>query len=146
MARWLALLILASCAPSTQPAVPSADARSLEQVRGHRAALIAFWAPWCEACVVEIPTLNRLHDQAPRDRAVVVGVAVGEVDGDLQDFVQKHRLRYAQLRDESFKLADTMGQRRVPTTVVLDAEGKVRYVGGALDERAIAAFRAAAGL
>jgi thiol-disulfide isomerase/thioredoxin len=141
MAHRLALLIsiaLSSCASTREPAMP--QAASFETIRGHRAALIAFWAPWCEACLVEIPALNRLHDETPRERAVIVGVAVGEAD-DLPGFVRRHQVRYAQLIDQDFKLADTLGRRRVPTTVVLDASGKVRYVGGALDDQAILAFR-----
>jgi len=47
--------------------------------------------------------------------------------------------------DGEFKLSDALGQRRVPATLVLDRGGRVVYSGGALDEQALAAFRAALG-
>jgi len=58
-------------------------------------------------------------------------------------FVQRRALPYAQLVDERFQLADAIGQSRVPATLVLDRDGRVLYRGGAFDESALAAFRAA---
>ena len=42
-------------------------------------------------------------------------------------------------------LADALGQRRVPATLVVDRSGRVVYRGEALDEGSLAAFRKALG-
>jgi peroxiredoxin len=137
-------------APAAARALPTTTIVTLDQrttdltaaVRG-RPALVSLWATWCEACVTELDALNRLDARAKERGAVVVGIAVGEPREKVADFVAAHGLRYAQLVDEDFKFADALGERRVPTTLVVDRTGRVVYVGGALDERALDAFRSA---
>ena len=117
----------------------------LEQVAGGRVALVSFWATWCEACAAEFDALNRLDARARPNGGVVIGVSVGEPREKAAEFARQRGLRYAQLFDEKLALADALGQKRLPATLVLDRQGKVVFVGGALDERALAAFRVAMG-
>ena len=129
------------------PDVPLLDLarapKSVEAVRAGRAALVTFWATWCDACQKEMPALNRLDERATGDHAVVIGVAVGEPAAKVRAYVDKHGLRYTQLVDEDFRLTDALGQKRLPATVVLSRRGEVVFVGGALDAEALAALRAA---
>jgi thiol-disulfide isomerase/thioredoxin len=107
-----------------------------------RAALISFWATWCEACLTEMPALNRLSAEALAEGdAVVVGVAIGESQGTVADFVRVHHLRFAQLVDEDFRFTDAVGERRVPTTLVVDRARGIVFRGGALDSESLDAFR-----
>src|SRR5258708_5745549 len=80
---------------------------------------------------------------APERQSVVIGVAGGEARAQVAAFIAEHNARYAQLVDESYAFADALGQRRVPTTLVVDRAGRVVYAGGRLDERAVAVFRRA---
>lgn len=106
-------------------------------------ALVSFWATWCEACLTEIDALNRLDARARETGGVVIGVAVGETREKAATFAREHGLKYAQLVDEKLALADALGQRRLPATMVLDRQGRVVFTGGALDDRALEAFRGA---
>lgn len=108
-------------------------------VSGHP-ALVSLWATWCEACKEEFDALNRLH-QRVGSRALVVGVAVGEPVDHVLDFVHRHRLLYPQLIDEQFALADALGSDRVPSTIVVDRSGTIRFVGARLDPAALQALR-----
>lgn len=152
----LSLLGLTACEASAPPhavlgaPVPhvalvdtSGHQADLDTVRGGKPALVSFWATWCEACREEFDALNRLDDRVKPDDALVIGVAVGETASVAGAFVEKHRLHYAQLVDEQFALADALGQREVPATIVLDRTGKVVFSGGTLDGKAIAALRRA---
>jgi len=134
-------------AEASLPAVPvrnlQDEAVRLEAAAGGRPALVSFWATWCETCLTEVDALNRLDDHARKDGGVVIGVAVGEPRGRAAAFAREHGIRYAQLVDEKLELADALGQKRLPATIVLDRRGKVVFTGGALDERALAAFRGA---
>jgi len=120
----------------------SADLRTF--ING-RAALINVWASWCEACETELPALNRLADHLDPSTAVVIGIAAGEARHTVTEFLERHPLRYPQLVDEDFRVVDTLGMRRVPTTLVIDRHGWVVFSGGALDGRALSAFRRASG-
>lgn len=130
------------------PAVPlvGLDQRPtrLDEAAGGKPALVSFWATWCEACATEFEALNRLDDRV-RGRGAVIGVAVGEPREKAAAFAQQHGLRYRQLVDETMAMTEALGQKRLPATLVLDRQGRVVFVGGALDERALAAFRAAMG-
>jgi peroxiredoxin len=117
------------------------DVRALVQ---GKAALINFWATWCDSCVAEVDSLKRLDAQASaRNDALVIGVAVGEARETVEAFARRRSLAYAQLIDEDFRLADALGQREVPATVVVDRTGRIIYRGGALDAAGLAAFRRA---
>ncbi len=145
---------MASCssaplAPPSRPlpilSVTTLDSRSAElrTVINGRVALINVWASWCEACEVELPALNRLADHLDPSSAVVIGIAAGEARPKVTDFLERHPSRYTQLLDEDFRVVDTLGTRRVPTTLVIDRRGWVVFSGGALDGRALDAFRRA---
>jgi peroxiredoxin len=104
-------------------------------------ALVSFWAPWCAACDREVDALNRLFDRtASRGDALVVGVAVGESRETVDAFVRRRGLRYTQVLDQDFRLADALGQRDVPATLVVDRSGRIVYRGEALDGAGLAAF------
>jgi peroxiredoxin len=152
--RSLLILLLASCA--TAPArAPRSDLPAVElltldgqptrlqQALEGRVALVAVWATWCEACATEFEALTRLSERAGARGAVVVAVAVGEKRSTVAEFVARRGLRYPQLVDEDFRLADALGQTRVPATLVVDRDGRILFSGGTLDESAIAALRGA---
>lgn len=114
----------------------------LQAELGGRPALVSFWASWCEACMDEVPALNKLS-AASRSDGVVVGVAVGDSMEKARAIVADKALAYPNLVDPEFKLADALGQRNVPFTMVLDREGRVVFSGGKLDEAAVSAFERA---
>ena len=148
---------LSACAPApsaplpTPLVLPSARVVSVEGAATDlpatlhgRVGLVSLWATWCVACLDEMDALGRLEAQArARGDAVVVGVAVGEKREVVAEFTMRRRLAYEVLVDESFGLADALGEPRIPTTLVVDRAGRVVYRGGALDEAGLAAFHSA---
>ncbi len=115
----------------------------LDAAAGGKAALVSFWATWCDACLAELDALNRLDARARAAGGMVIGVAVGEPREKAADFARRRGLTYTQLVDEKLELADALGQKRLPATLVLDRRGRVVFTGAALDEKALAAFREA---
>jgi len=141
---------IASLPPSSLPptSVVTLDGAStdLSTILRGRAAVISLWATWCDACVGEIDALRRLDVQArARGDAIVVGVAVGETREIVAEFTSRRGIGYDQLVDEDFRLADALGQRRVPATLVVDRAGRIVFRGGALDAAGLAAFRTTLG-
>jgi peroxiredoxin len=154
----IALALGAGCAPAVAPTpeprvlpaeslltIDGAPANLGSIVRG-RPAVISLWATWCDACSAEIGALNRLDEQADsRGDALVLGIAVGEPRAKVAAFARERGVKYARLVDENFRLADVLGERRVPTTLVVDRTGRIVYRGGALDAAGLAAFRSVLG-
>jgi peroxiredoxin len=116
-------------------------AMRMSEALGGRIGLVSLWATWCETCRDELGALSRLAERAGARGAVVLAVAIGEKRETVQAFVAAHGLQYTQLVDENFHFADSLGARRVPTTLVIDRAGRIRYLGGALDDEALAALR-----
>ncbi len=133
-------------APVSLPAVQlqtlEGTATGLEAALGGRVALVALWATWCKGCTSELDALTRLSERATALGAAVIGVAVGETREAVAEFVSRRHLAYPQLVDETFQLAGAIGQDRIPATLVLDRQGRIIYMGGALDGKALAALHA----
>jgi cytochrome c biogenesis protein CcmG, thiol:disulfide interchange protein DsbE len=99
---------------------PKADLASL---RG-RPALINFWASWCTPCRQEAPALARLARNL-RGRARVVGVDWNDTTADANAFIREHHLTYPILRDGSSTVGERFGLTGLPTTFVLDPQGRI---------------------
>jgi thiol-disulfide isomerase/thioredoxin len=112
-------------------AAPGLDGREVRVAPpgGPRATVVDFWATWCEPCREQLPFLDRLQD-AYRDRGVrVVAVAFDEDRDALEEFLARTPVRFPVLWDKGgATLADRLAVTRLPTTLVLDADGVVRAV------------------
>ena len=119
----------------------SGEAAPLSAVLERRPTLISFWAPWCEPCLREQPELERLSRAAQACGGAVVGVAVGEAPAGIGAFVRRNGITFPQFTDEHFELADAIGQRRIPATMVFDGAQRVVFTGDALDTRATSVLK-----
>jgi thiol-disulfide isomerase/thioredoxin len=107
-----------------------------------RVAMVSLWATWCDSCAREVAALNRLAAlSASRRDALVIGIAVGESRASVDTFVRDQGVRYPQVVDEDFRLADALGQHDLPATLVVDRAGRIVYRGDALDSAGLAVFR-----
>jgi thiol-disulfide isomerase/thioredoxin len=98
-----------------------------------RVVVLNFWASWCEPCKEEMPSLQALADQHP-DRLVVLTINLKESPEAIARFVRTSGLRLPVVRDADGSLARAWGVRIYPSTVLIDAQGRVRsVVRGALD-------------
>lgn len=92
-----------------------------------KAAVINFWATWCEPCRREMPSLERLHRLADPAKLVVIGVTV---DTDLnlaREFLLQYQLAFPNYSDSAQKLArDVLRVSAFPATFLVAADGTVR--------------------
>jgi peroxiredoxin len=99
----------------------------LEEYRG-QVVLINFWASWCGPCRQEMPLLDRLHHRYEDTGFAVLGVNVeGEVE-PAQDIVDKTNVTFPILIDEAQKVSELYNLQAMPSTVVVDRDGVVRYI------------------
>lgn len=88
--------------------------------------LVNIWATWCGPCRYEIPELQAIHDRYKSRGFEVIGVSVDEtgIDG-VRKFVEEQKMTYPVVLDEKGTLADMLQTSVLPTTILLDREGKI---------------------
>jgi cytochrome c biogenesis protein CcmG, thiol:disulfide interchange protein DsbE len=111
---------------------------------GGRAALVVFWASWCEPCAHEAPALERLSGSA-QARGRVVGVDWSDSLTGARSFIRRYRWTFSNLRDGDGSVGNAYGLAGLPTSFVVDARGRIRAVlRGPQDEASFARALAAA--
>jgi peroxiredoxin len=138
----LLTLILALCAPAawavravdvddqapdfTLPLLDGGNLRLQEQ-RG-QVVLVNFWASWCGPCRQEMPLLERMHQRYQDAGFVVLGVNVEGEERPARGLVQQTGVTFPILIDKGQQVSELYDVSAMPSSVVLDRNGVVRYV------------------
>ena len=95
--------------------------------------IINFWATWCAPCKEEMPSLDNLKNLKAFENLKILPINVG------QENIQKSKIFFDDLKiknlelyfDNSIKLAKTFTLRGLPTSVIINKEGKefARIIG-----------------
>jgi putative copper export protein len=87
--------------------------------------LVNVWASWCEPCKAEAPLLQNLSVQFPE--ITFIGILARDHQGPAKKFVAKYGIEYPTLIDDSilYKFDDPLVASAVPTTTVIDKNGRV---------------------
>jgi thiol-disulfide isomerase/thioredoxin len=113
----------------TTPALQLADLSgkewNLAQLRG-KVVVVNFWASWCGPCVDELPVLNALARQAP-GKVAVIGVNYKEPLDSIERFSSAHAVDYPVLRDRSGEMFKQWTAGVMPTTILVDRQGRARW-------------------
>jgi len=101
-----------------------------------KVVLLNLWATWCGPCRYEIPALEKLHQKYEPKGFKVVGVSIDEGDAaPVKEFVTEHKMHYPVVLDPDGKLANMFQTTVIPTTVLIDRNGKVVWKKyGAIEE------------
>jgi len=99
----------------------------LEEYRG-QVVLINFWASWCGPCRQEMPLLDRLHHRYEDTGFAVLGVNVEGEAGPAQEIVDSTNVTFPILIDDGQKVSEMYNLEAMPSTVVVDRDGVVRYI------------------
>ncbi len=113
----------------TLPRVEGEGAVELRALRGE-VVLLDFWASWCGPCRHSIPALNAVYERY-QGRIQMFGVNVDHgLDG--AGVVRAHRsfgAVFPSLRDEGGQAQTAFEVTSIPTLVLVDRAGVIRYVG-----------------
>lgn len=105
----------------------------VEKNIGNKAVMLIFWASWCPSCRTEVPKLNKLAKKYSARGMEFIGVNVGYNDTykRAKAFVEKTGMTYPNLFDANGSIGEQYALQGVPTVVIADKKGVVRYYGHA---------------
>ena len=110
----------------------SGNTVSLSDFRG-KIIFLNFWATWCPTCVVEMPSMEKLHQQFKNQDFAMIAINMQESATQVKSFFEKLQLSFTALLDFSGEVAAGLAVNALPTTYFLDKEGRI--IGMALGPR-----------
>lgn len=111
-------------APPFETLTFSGGAFSLTESRGVPVVL-NFWATWCAPCAVEMPELQRLHEDYAARGLRIVGVNLGESDAAVNAWRERFALTFELARDPDLNITALYQARGQPYTVVIAPDGVI---------------------
>jgi len=114
------------------PAAVGSNVR-LSEYRG-QAVMISFWSSRCSVCAKQLALLDRLYSTYRSSGLVVLAVSVDDEPLHAEQYARAHAAGFPLLLDTAKAVARAYAIDRLPSTVLIDRSGIVRYWHG--DDRA----------
>ena len=139
-----------SSADTPARAVTATEFRSVLKQQAGKVVVVNLWATWCVPCLREVPDLLTLQSEFAARGVTLIGVAVDDPSpgaAQVEQFRKKYFpafLTYARSGPEMDELAsviDPAWNEVVPTTYILDRQGKP--VARLQGKKSLAEFREA---
>ncbi|MGH2751840.1 MAG: TlpA family protein disulfide reductase [Actinomycetota bacterium] len=128
---------------------PAAREIQLTDFAGERFALsdytgtpvvLNFWASWCPNCVAEMPAFEQVHKDL-EGKVAFVGVDQRDDRAAADDLARKTGVTYRLAEDPTGRVFDAFGGVGMPTTVFIDARGRIsEVVTGQLSEEQLRGY------
>nr|WP_314657346.1 TlpA disulfide reductase family protein [uncultured Fusobacterium sp.] len=119
---------------------------NIEEYKG-KVVVINFWATWCGYCVEEMPAFEKVYKEFGSNKkdVIILGVAGPKTKQNLNNvdvekdkiilFLNKNKITYPTLMDETGKSFDDYKVRALPMTYVINKDGYLEgFVNGAITD------------
>lgn len=97
---------------------------SSDSLKG-KIVILDFWASWCEPCKIALPNYDKLFKKYKSKGLMVVGINVDDESKLGHDFLKEHKVAFPILYDEGKKVVDSISVSTMPTSYILDKNGKI---------------------
>ena len=96
-----------------------------------KVVFLNFWATWCGPCRAEMASMQRLYTALKAEGLEILAVDLQEDPAKVRDYARQSGLSFPILLDSDGRVGGTYNARVIPTTYLLDRNGKIfaRSVG-----------------
>ncbi len=114
----------------------------LEDYRG-KVVLLDFWASWCGPCRKEMPFLAELYKEFEGHDFEILAVNIDKKKKNAEKFLKKLdvKIKFPVIWDKKKEIPPLYGIKTMPTTVLIDKKGNVRYIHDGFSESLKNQFR-----
>lgn len=113
-------------APAFELQLPGGGWVRLSDYRG-RPLIVNFWATWCPPCRREMPSMQRAWEQLREEGIGFIAVNVGEEADTVARFAEQYGVELPLPIDPSSRVVQSWPVRGLPTTFVVDPQGRLAY-------------------
>lgn len=117
-------LTLGKVAPEIALLSPEGEELTLSAYRG-KWVLIDFWASWCGPCRRENPFVKEVYAEYKSKGLEIYGVSVDQNPEKWKQAIAQDDIPWLQVLDKTGQFAQTYQVVSIPTTILLDPEGKI---------------------
>jgi len=96
----------------------------LQDLRG-KVVFLNFWATWCPSCRLEMPSMEKLHDELGDRGLVILAINYRESPEEINAFFKEHGISLTVLLDEQGKALDLYKAWSLPTTYLINRNGEI---------------------
>jgi len=89
--------------------------------------IINFWASWCPPCIAELPSMNELWATLESEGVGMLAINAGETEKAVIAFLDKAAIDFPVVFSSGPETLSHWSVRGLPTTLIVDSEGKVIY-------------------
>ena len=93
-----------------------------------RPVFMNFWATWCPPCLEEMPAMERLWRGQKDAGFVMVAVTVDANPKLVTPFIERHGFTFTVGLDTKMEVANAYGVRALPSSFVIDRDGRLAAV------------------
>ncbi|TBR44196.1 TlpA family protein disulfide reductase [Marinomonas agarivorans] len=127
--------------PLVQDNQPSSSDKALADYKG-KVVLVDFWASWCGPCRHSFPWMNRLLKKHAKEDFAIVAINVDSKAQFAHRFLDVTPAQFDVLLDPAGQLQDAFGVLGMPTSFLLDRQGRVRATHVGFNDSKIPAYEA----
>jgi thiol-disulfide isomerase/thioredoxin len=109
-----------------QFSLDSSDGRKFTIGKEEKVTVINFWATWCPPCRAEFPELDKF---VKKNGEIVQfdSVDIQEDKLKVEAFLKNAKVSFPVLLDQDGAIAKQFRISAIPTTIIVDAKGIIRY-------------------
>ena len=90
--------------------------------------LLSFWAAWCPGCLKEVRTIEDLYQVYREQGLVVIAVSLDTTPAnEMRAIIEKLKLTFPVLQDRDGLVGRLYSIPGVPTSYLIDTQGKIVY-------------------